>query len=56
MSYKIRTKMIIINSRILQFFLFFFLTFQIGYSQVDLVYTDLVWSDEFDVNGLSKAQ
>jgi len=43
--------MIIINSRILQLFLFFFLTFQIGYSQVDLVYTDLVWSDEFDVNG-----
>ncbi len=43
--------MIIINNRILQLFLGLFLTFQIGYSQVDVVYTDLVWSDEFDVNG-----
>lgn len=43
--------MIIIKNKILQLFLGLFLTFQIGYSQVDVVYTDLVWSDEFDVNG-----
>ena len=31
--------------------LFFLLLTQYGYSQVDVVYTDLVWSDEFDTNG-----
>lgn len=29
----------------------FILTAQIGFSQVDVVYTNLVWSDEFDTNG-----
>ncbi len=32
-------------------FLTFFLSLQFGFSQVDVVYTDLVWSDEFDTNG-----
>jgi len=27
------------------------LKIQFGYAQVDVVYSDLVWSDEFDVNG-----
>ena len=34
-----------------KFFLFLFLSSQYSYSQVDVVYTDLVWSDEFDTNG-----
>lgn len=29
----------------------FILTAQLGFSQVDVVYTNLVWSDEFDTNG-----
>jgi beta-glucanase (GH16 family) len=29
----------------------FFLFFNFSYAQVDVVYSDLVWSDEFDVNG-----
>lgn len=29
----------------------FFLTIQYGFSQVDVVYNNLVWSDEFDANG-----
>lgn len=33
------------------FTLFFLLFLQIGFSQVDVVYNDLVWSDEFDTNG-----
>ena len=36
---------------IFQFFLFLLLLSQYGYSQVDVVYSDLVWSDEFDTNG-----
>jgi beta-glucanase (GH16 family) len=32
-------------------FLTFFLSLQFGFSQVDVVYTNLVWSDEFDTNG-----
>ena len=31
--------------------LFFCLVFQIGFSQVDVTYSNLVWSDEFNVNG-----
>ena len=34
-----------------RFLLFILLLTQYGYSQVDVVYTDLVWSDEFDTNG-----
>lgn len=33
------------------FFLTFFLNFQIGFSQIDVVYNNLVWSDEFNTNG-----
>lgn len=32
-------------------FLLLMLLSQLGYSQVDVVYTNLVWSDEFDTNG-----
>ena len=32
-------------------FLTFLLATQFGFSQVDVVYTNLVWSDEFDTNG-----
>lgn len=32
-------------------FIFFFLHTQFSFSQVDVVYNDLVWSDEFDTNG-----
>lgn len=32
-------------------FIFFFLHTQFTFSQVDVVYNDLVWSDEFDTNG-----
>mgnify|MGYP006191444531 CR=1 FL=1 len=31
--------------------LLFFITYQSSKAQVDVVYTDLVWSDEFDNNG-----
>ena len=34
-----------------QFILFVFLITQYSYSQVDVVYSDLVWSDEFNING-----
>ena len=34
-----------------QIFLFLFLLSQYGYSQVDVVYSNLVWSDEFNTNG-----
>ena len=33
------------------YFLVFFMLFQFGFAQVDVVYTDLVWSDEFETNG-----
>lgn len=39
------------NSTLFKMFLTFFLCFQFGFAQVDVVYSDLVWSDEFDVNG-----
>lgn len=32
-------------------FIFFLLITHYGYSQVDVIYNDLVWSDEFDANG-----
>ena len=35
----------------LKVFLFFFLIAQYSYSQVDVVYSNLVWSDEFSTNG-----
>lgn len=38
-----------------QIFLTFFLIIQNGFSQVDVVYTDLVWSDEFNTNGTINA-
>jgi beta-glucanase (GH16 family) len=37
------------------YFLVFFMVFQFGFAQVDVVYTDLVWSDEFDTNGAVNA-
>ncbi len=33
------------------FFFTFIINFQIGYSQIDVVYNNLVWSDEFNTNG-----
>ena len=33
-------------------YIFFLLITQYGYSQVDVVYNDLVWSDEFNTNGV----
>ena len=33
----------------------FFLFLNFSYAQVDVVYSDLVWSDEFDVNGAVNA-
>ncbi|HLP65475.1 family 16 glycosylhydrolase [Flavobacterium sp.] len=39
------------ENRVFQIFLMFILTTQLGFSQVDVVYTNLVWSDEFDTNG-----
>jgi beta-glucanase (GH16 family) len=33
-------------------FLFFLLVAQYGFAQVDVVYNNLVWSDEFDTNGI----
>ncbi|MEC4004973.1 family 16 glycosylhydrolase [Flavobacterium sp. SUN052] len=35
----------------ISFILFLFLITQYSFSQVDVVYNNLVWSDEFDVNG-----
>jgi beta-glucanase (GH16 family) len=40
-----------INKTVLQLVLCFFLISQFSYSQVDVVYKDLVWSDEFTTNG-----
>ncbi len=39
------------NSILYKIVLSFFLFCQIGFSQVDVVYSDLVWSDEFNTNG-----
>jgi len=39
------------NKTVLQLFLSFFLISQFAYTQVDVVYKDLVWSDEFTTNG-----
>lgn len=39
------------KNTLFQIFLTLFLTTQYGFSQVDVVYTNLVWSDEFDTNG-----
>jgi beta-glucanase (GH16 family) len=45
-------KMFIMQKNTLLKILFFFLLFsQMGYSQVDVVYSDLVWSDEFSTDG-----
>jgi beta-glucanase (GH16 family) len=35
----------------LKIFFIIFLVYQNGYSQIDVVYNNLVWSDEFDTNG-----
>lgn len=37
--------------KLVQIFIAFFLFSNSGYSQVDVVYSELVWSDEFNVNG-----
>ena len=34
-----------------KFIAIIFFGFQYGFSQVDIIYNDLVWSDEFNVNG-----
>ena len=39
------------KNTLFQIFVFLFLITQYGYSQVDVVYSDLVWSDEFNTNG-----
>ncbi|NNT72861.1 family 16 glycosylhydrolase [Flavobacterium sp. IMCC34852] len=39
------------KNTLFQIFLTLFLSIPFGYSQVDVVYTNLVWSDEFDNNG-----
>ncbi|WP_185965273.1 family 16 glycosylhydrolase [Flavobacterium franklandianum] len=39
------------NKKLLQILLSFFLICQISVAQVDVVYNDLVWSDEFSTNG-----
>jgi beta-glucanase (GH16 family) len=39
------------NSFTYKIFFLFFLVCQFGFSQVDVVYSDLVWSDEFNTNG-----
>lgn len=39
------------TNRLLKFLLMLFLTVQYGYSQVDVVYNNLVWSDEFNNDG-----
>ncbi|WP_396210082.1 family 16 glycosylhydrolase [Flavobacterium sp.] len=42
-------------SRIAQLFCIFFMGINFSYSQVDVVYSDLVWSDEFETNGALNA-
>ena len=39
------------NSKLYKIIFSFFLFYQFGYSQVDVVYNNLVWSDEFNTNG-----
>jgi beta-glucanase (GH16 family) len=39
------------NSRLYKILFSFFLFYQLGFSQVDVVYNNLVWSDEFSTNG-----
>ena len=39
------------KNTLFQIFVFLFLITQYGYSQIDVVYSDLVWSDEFNTNG-----
>ena len=39
------------NSALYKFFFSFFMFCQFGFAQVDVVYSDLVWSDEFNTNG-----
>ena len=39
------------NSILFKIVLSFFLICQFGFAQVDVVYSDLVWSDEFNTNG-----
>ena len=39
------------KNTLLQYFLILLLSTHFGYSQVDVVYNNLVWSDEFDTNG-----
>lgn len=39
------------KNKLFKIFLFLFLITQNGFSQVDVVYNDLVWSDEFNTNG-----
>ncbi|WP_298302738.1 family 16 glycosylhydrolase [Flavobacterium sp.] len=39
------------KNTLLQIFLTFLIVSQFGFSQVDVVYNNLVWSDEFDANG-----
>ena len=39
------------KNTLFQIFLLFILTTQLAFSQVDVVYNNLVWSDEFDTNG-----
>ncbi len=43
------------KSTLFQYFLFLIITTQYGFSQVDVVYNNLVWSDEFDINGAVNA-
>ena len=38
-----------------KFIAIIFFSFQFGFSQVDVIYNDLVWSDEFNVNGTINA-
>jgi beta-glucanase (GH16 family) len=39
------------NSKLYKILFSFFLFYQCGYSQIDVVYNNLVWSDEFNTNG-----
>jgi beta-glucanase (GH16 family) len=43
------------KSTCFQIFIFFFLVTQNSFAQVDVVYNDLVWSDEFDADGAVNA-
>lgn len=43
------------KNTLFQILLTLFLTTQFGFSQVDVVYSNLVWSDEFDTNGAVNA-